>query len=242
MAGILLVHGAWHGAWCWDQFAERLRARGHRVDALNLRDHGTPSRERIWHRISHYVSDLEQAAAGFPDPPAVVGHSMGGLVVQKYLETNQAPAAVLLAPVPTTGALGATLRYAGHHPLAFLKANLSLRMWPVVGNRERSRELFFTPATPLPIADACFDRLQDESYPAYLGMILSLPRPRRVRTPVLVIAGEGDRIFTVAEERRTARAYGSEATVMPGMGHDLMLDSGWEKVADQVAGWVEKPR
>ncbi|HEV2892470.1 MAG TPA: alpha/beta fold hydrolase [Actinomycetota bacterium] len=84
MAGILLVHGAWHGPWCWDGVAERLRRRGHRVEAVRLRGHDRPP-GRIWHRVHHYVEDVRVAAARFAEPPVLVGHSLGGLAVQRYL-------------------------------------------------------------------------------------------------------------------------------------------------------------
>lgn len=45
--------------------------------------------------------------------------------------------------------------------------------------------------------------------------------------PVLVLGAEHDGCFTAAELRRTAAAYRSEAEIMTGMGHDLMLDQGW---------------
>jgi pimeloyl-ACP methyl ester carboxylesterase len=54
---------------------------------------------------------------------------MGGLVVQKYLESHDDVAgAVLLCPVPVGGAMGATARMARRHPLAFILANLGLRL------------------------------------------------------------------------------------------------------------------
>ena len=40
MAHFILVHGAWHGAWCWYKVVPLLRAAGHRVDAINLPGHG----------------------------------------------------------------------------------------------------------------------------------------------------------------------------------------------------------
>jgi len=49
MTGILLVHGAWHGPWCWDNFAERLREYGHDVRVIGLRGHDRPTGP-IWNR------------------------------------------------------------------------------------------------------------------------------------------------------------------------------------------------
>jgi alpha-beta hydrolase superfamily lysophospholipase len=42
MTGILLVHGAWHGPWCWDRLAERLTSHGHQVQAARPRGHDQP--------------------------------------------------------------------------------------------------------------------------------------------------------------------------------------------------------
>jgi pimeloyl-ACP methyl ester carboxylesterase len=36
MANFVLVHGAWHGAWCWQRVVARLAAQGHRVHAVTL--------------------------------------------------------------------------------------------------------------------------------------------------------------------------------------------------------------
>jgi alpha-beta hydrolase superfamily lysophospholipase len=100
MTGILLVHGAWHGPWCWDRLAERLAGHGHQVQAVQLRGHDRP-RGRIWHRVHHYVQDVGESAARFVEPPVLVGHSLGGLIVQKYLEHGPVQAASLLAPSHT---------------------------------------------------------------------------------------------------------------------------------------------
>jgi pimeloyl-ACP methyl ester carboxylesterase len=102
MTPILLIHGGWIGPWCWDQFAGSLADRGHDVRAMRLRGHDQQP-GRIWHRIEHYLDDVRHAAAGFGEPPVLVGHSMGGLLAQKHLERYPARGAVLLASVPTGG-------------------------------------------------------------------------------------------------------------------------------------------
>ena len=88
MTGILLIHGAWHGPWCWDGFAGRLAERGHDVRAVRLRGHDQ-SGERIWHRIHHYLEDVRRAAERFAEPPVLVGHSMGGLLAQRYAQRHR---------------------------------------------------------------------------------------------------------------------------------------------------------
>jgi pimeloyl-ACP methyl ester carboxylesterase len=238
MASILLIHGAWHGTWCWRDFADRLAAAGHSVTALALRGHDRPA-GRLWHRIRDYVDDVRAEVSLGGPAQILVGHSMGSLVVQKYLERHSAPAAVLLAPVPPSGALATTLRFARRHPLVFLRSNATMRLGPIVGTPRLAREMLFTPATPPEVLDSCFPRLQDESYPAYLDMMFfDRPRPSRVRTPMLVLGGELDQVFSVPEVRATGRAYGTEAEIFPGMGHNLMLDRGWERVADRIVEWI----
>ena len=101
---LLFVHGAGHGAWCWaEHFLDFFAEHGFDSYALSLRGHGrSGGRERLpWTSIADYVSDAEQVAAGLPRDPVLVGHSLGGRVVQKYLEAHEAPAAVLLAPPRT---------------------------------------------------------------------------------------------------------------------------------------------
>jgi hypothetical protein len=164
MAGILLVHGAWHGPWCWARLAERLAGHGRQVQAVQLRGHDRPP-GRIRHRVHHYVQDVGATAARFVEPPVLVGHSLGGLIVQKYLEHGPAQAAILLAPLPHRGTLPAIARLTLRHPTAMLAATLSLRLRPFVATPALVRELFFTPDSPQALVDDTLARLQDESWP-----------------------------------------------------------------------------
>lgn len=241
---LLFVHGAWHAAWCWDEHFLRYFARhGYPAHAVSLRGHGgSAGRERLrWTTIADYVADVAQAAVRLPQPPVVVGHSMGGHVVQKYLETHPAPGAVLLASVPHYGVLPATVRFALRHPIAFARANLSLSLYPLVGTLELKREAFFPREMPPSDLERYAGLIQDESYRAFLDMvILNLPRPRRVKTPVLVIGGAEDGLFRQNEFRATARAYRTTAVLQPGGAHDLMLDPSWQTVADVILAWLSE--
>src|SRR5690606_16884130 len=84
-------------------------------------------------------------------------------------------------------------------------------------------------------------KLQDESYLAFLDMLLlDRPRPKRVKargTPLLILGGEQDRIFPAWETRRMAKAYDLDARLFP-MPHNLMQERGWEDVADTMLAWL----
>jgi pimeloyl-ACP methyl ester carboxylesterase len=240
---ILFVHGAWHGAWCWeDSFIPYFGNRGWRVKAINLRAHGAP-RDRKglrWKRIADYVEDVAGGATAFSEPPIVVGHSMGAFVVQKYLEKHSAPAAVLLAPVPATGVLAASVRFLGRHPLQFLKVNGLLSLWPIVKTPELAREAFFPEDMPDSEVRSLHSRLQDESYLAYLDMMFfDLPRPKTMQVPPMLVLGAAqDRLFTTGEVRATAEAYGADLEIVPELTHDMMLGPGGKAVAARIESWL----
>src|SRR5262249_49069180 len=105
---LLFVHGGWHAAWCWDEhFLDFFAENGFRAAAVSLRVHGgstTTQRLRPC-SIADYVADVKSAAAQLDVQPVIVGHSMGGFVVQKFLETTHSPAGVLVASLPPQGAL-----------------------------------------------------------------------------------------------------------------------------------------
>jgi pimeloyl-ACP methyl ester carboxylesterase len=240
----LEVHGAWHAAWCWENFLPYFADQGYAVYAVSLRGHGaSEGRDRIrWHSAAYdYVADIDQVIQTMPQPPILVGHSMGGYVVQKYLETHSAAAGVLLASLPVSGLFGFALRFGLRHPLTLLKSQLLLNTWHLIETPELVQEAFFSPEMSAVEVDRHFARLQPESFRVtFETMLLNLPRPDRVKTPMLVLAAENDRVFSVAEEQATAIAYGTEAVVFPGMAHDMMLEPNWQQVADRILDWLRE--
>jgi pimeloyl-ACP methyl ester carboxylesterase len=238
---VLFVHGAWHGAWCWaEHFLPYFADHGHPAHAVDLRGHGdSEGRSRLRRtRMRDYVADVERAVAELDGSPVLVGHSMGGHVVQKYLERHRAPGAVLMASAPPRGALPATLRLAARHPLAFLRTNATLSLYPMVRTPSLARDAFYSADIPDERLRGYHARLQDESYRTFLDLLgLDLPRPRRVRTPVLVLGGDRDTFFTRQEVEATARVYGTRATFFP-VAHNMMLEDGWPAVADHILRWV----
>jgi pimeloyl-ACP methyl ester carboxylesterase len=187
------------------------------------------------------VADVAQAASQLPSPPVVIGHSLGGLVVQKYLEQYEAPGGVLIATMPVGGTLGVTLRVLFHDPVGFTKLNLIQDLYPVVSTPNRARWVLFADDTPQEKVNEYFKRLQSESYMAYFESIfMTLPRPKRVKAPILVMSGEHDNLFSPGEGERTAKAYNGRFELVPGVAHSLMLDTGWQTAADRMLTWLQE--
>ena len=239
MTGFLLIHGAWHGPWCWDGFVARLAERDHDVRTVRLRGHDSCG-ERIRHRFRHYAQDVQWATERFAEPPVLVGHSMGGLLAQRHAQRHSARAVVLLASLPPGSAIGIAARLAWSHPLAMVNATLRLRLKPLVATRAQTRAMFFTDNTPTAIVDRCHAKLGDESYLAMLDMLVPPLRRPEVRVPVLVLGASDDAIVSADDVRRSARAYGTRAELFDGMGHDMPLEPGWERVADRVDAFVRR--
>ena len=249
-ATLVLIHGAWHGAWCWqDGFAQRLATRGITTIAPSLRGHGGSTNgvrlNRL--RMRDYVDDVDevvtQVTAECGALPFVAGHSMGGAVVQGFLSRPHAPriaGAALLASIPPRGLLGVTPKLARRSPGAFALSNLTLDLGRLVRTPEQARALFFLPSTPDHIVEATAARLQSESFRAFMLNLLGRerPKPHPVDFPMLVTGATEDAIFTPAMVAATAAAWGVTPLMFDEIGHDLMLDLGWERVADQLADWV----
>jgi pimeloyl-ACP methyl ester carboxylesterase len=240
---LLFVHGMWHAAWCWvEHFLPYFAQHGYMSHAVSLRGHGaSEGRERLrWTSLAEYVADVAQVTSRFEKPLVLIGHSMGGMIVQKHLESHQAPAAVLLGSIPPNGLLGATLRFTRRHPLLFLKANLTMSLIHVVSTPALVRESLFSADLPQEKVETYAARLQDESYRAYIdALVLNLPRPKRVNTPVLVLGASEDFFFPPGEVKRTGRDYHTQAEIFPNMAHDMMLEPGWQAVADRILGWLD---
>jgi hypothetical protein len=216
--------------------------RGWEVHALDFRHHGGGGGSRTLRRsrIKHYVEDLAEAVDTLDQPPILVAHSMGGLVAQRLLENLTLPGAVLLATVPIGGVWRATGRTIRRHPLKFLEANLRLDLGPLVDTPRMARSMLYDPDIDAAEVERLQPMLQGESYLAYLDMLfVTRPRPPLVHTPIALIVGDQDQVFSVRDTERTAGAYGLEPTVIPGAGHDLMLGPRWEKSAAAVLGAIE---
>jgi pimeloyl-ACP methyl ester carboxylesterase len=222
---LLFVHDGWHAVWCWDHFLNFFTDAGYRAVALSLRGHGASPSAKRFHAcsIADYVDDVRARAESLGGHPVLIAHSLGGFVVQRYLENRDAPAAVLVASVPPQGVLGLAVRVWTRHPW------ISLRSLPVgnlagfISTPPLVREHLFCAHTPDDIVESCAADVQSEALRASLvDPLIRRVKSGRITTPVLVLGAEDDGLVSNAEVRATARAYQTEAEFFPNMGHNMI--------------------
>jgi len=239
---LLFVHGAYVGAWCWaEHWLPWFAAQGYPAYALSLRAHGrSAGRERLNNfGLADYARDLLTAIAQLGRAPILIGHSMGGLVVQKALERGiDCPAAILMCPVPPFGVLPATFSLAFTRPALFAQIQAM-----AAGHRvslDALQQAMFSGPLDADRLRRIYARMQPESNRALLDMNgWGLPQPwRTARVPTLVLGAERDVLIPAALAESSARMLGAEYRLLEGLGHAVMLEAGWQGAARVLLDWL----
>jgi pimeloyl-ACP methyl ester carboxylesterase len=244
---ILFVHGMYLNGESWDPWVERASARGIHSSAPSWPFHeGRPAELRADVRpglgkltFGDVVAFLKALIDGMPHPPHLVGHSIGGLAVQKLLADGYGRSGVAISPAPPPGVIS----YSPH----FLRANWP-HINPLAGDRPiiMTRERFrYTFANTMPAADsdaACDRFTVPESRNVPRSTLTSQARIdfRKPHPPLLVLTGDADHLTPPGMVRRNAAAYSEpvECEVYTGRGHFICNEPGWEQVADRAFDWI----
>ncbi len=256
---IVLIHGLWMTPLSFELWAHHYSARGYSVFAPSWpgmerdiralrRAPGTCAELGIGQIVGHY----ERFVLGLDEPPILIGHGLGGLVVQALLDHGLGSCGVAVASAPIKGIW--TLPYT--------------TMWMVtpqfLGLRASRRTLTLSPAQ---FHEAFMHTsTAEEALSAYERHVV--PGPRRVmlqvklanlnpfaqtainvrrnnRAPLLMIAGSEDQMAPPAVVRANVRAYRNslattEYSEFPGRTHFLIAQPGWQQVADYALDWVRE--
>lgn len=237
---ILFIHGMCHGAWCWDQgFMHRFVKAGYHCYAIDLSGHQLPGKQKSVNQyaLNDYLDDILTAVQKIGEPPILVGHSMGGFLVQKYLEDHeQVKAAILLGSVPYYGILRGAIRYIFRHPFAIINLITKDIYGPFVRN---AKELYFQGAGKMEIAP--YQKLmRSESYKALIEMMFTSVKPHDSNIPMLCIGGKKDRIISKKEVKRTAAFHSADLQMLSYTGHNMMLDNGKDAVQEIMLKWIDQ--
>ena len=86
MSTFVLIHGAWHGGWAWNNVAALLRTEGHTGHTPDLPGHGSDQTAVGEVTLQAYVDRVTAVIDSCPEPVVLAGHSMGGVVISQTAE------------------------------------------------------------------------------------------------------------------------------------------------------------
>jgi pimeloyl-ACP methyl ester carboxylesterase len=202
MSNYLLIHGAWHGGWCWRKVMPLLEAKGHRVLAPDLPAHGDDRTPMAKVTLKSYTDRVCEIAREQKEPVILAGHSMGGVVITQAAEYCAKQIAALVyvcAFLPRNGDSLMTWASQDRESLVnpgttSLQADGTIRFKP-----EYTREAFYGDC---PEEDAAFarSRLVAQS-PAPFATPVQTTTERWGAIPRFYIEGARDRAITLLLQR-----------------------------------------
>jgi pimeloyl-ACP methyl ester carboxylesterase len=174
MSTFVLVHGAWHGGWCWERVAPLLRRMGHSVVAPDLPGHGADTSPWWRATLGSYAGRVCDAARASGGHAIAVGHSMGGVVISEASAREPALFAGLayvcaFAPAPGVG----VRRPAGQDRDAVIRKAMQRGLTRTTIDPMRAAEVFYntcsvgdaSAATARLVAEPMLPLLQRASHP-----------------------------------------------------------------------------
>jgi non-heme chloroperoxidase len=255
---VVFVHGLWLHADSWGAWVDLFRQAGYAPvapgwpgDSSTVEETRKQAERVAGFGIDDVVDHYARTIATLGAKPIVIGHSFGGLVVQRLLGQDLVAAAVAIDPAPIKGIVFLP-------PSALRVASIALRN---PANRKRAVALTaqqfrygFGNALPAAESEELYARwtIPSPGKPLFEAALANLsPRsPAAVNTgnakrgPLLITAGGKDHTVPPAISRSTLKLYRKSPAVteikeFPDKGHSLALDSGWRDVADSVLAWLK---
>ncbi|HTC84208.1 MAG TPA: alpha/beta fold hydrolase [Rhizomicrobium sp.] len=245
---VFLIHGAFCGPWSLEGLQQKFEKAGYSctAPALRFHDEARPPAALGTTGLADYAADLEEEIQVLGAAPILVGHSMGGLLAQQLASRTNVAALILLAPSPPWGVPPTTL----FEISAAQAMHLQPGYWNMV--LEPSRDVALAHSLeklPRHMRDDVFGRLVPESGRATFEIMswgLDLSHASEVdadavTAPLLFLTGSEDRINPPSTVARIAALYKERAAseVLDGMGHWLIGEPGWERLAERALEWLK---
>ena len=256
---VVFIHGLWLHSDSWGGWQEFFAAAGYATSAPGWPGTQPSVEEARAHPetvagfgIDAVVDHYAKLIGELPASPILIGHSFGGLLVQRLLGQGLGVAGVAIDAAPIRGVLAL--------PVSSLRvASIALRN-PAYRNKRAvslTRAQFrygFGNAVPQAESDELFDKwsVPSPGRPLFEAATANLlPRsPATVDTanagrgPLLLIAGGQDHTVPAAVTRGTLKLYRKSPAVTDyrefgDRGHSLCMDSGWRDVADAALNWLK---
>jgi len=226
---LIFIHGAYHGAWCYrENFLPYFSEKGYPAYALSFRGHGnSEGHEKInVFTLNDYVEDVVMMMNHIEKKPILIGHSMGGAVVQKVLQSysERVEGAVLMSSAPPNGIAGELIRG--------IFKNIKVPKH----EREGQDKLFFSDDLDKDKRDRYIKELQPESNKVIKRLLRRIvPRSQKNSNIKLMVLGSTkDKCVSIKSVMDTAKFYGVEPVILDNVNHDMMLDTHWITAAEHI--------
>jgi non-heme chloroperoxidase len=256
---VVFVHGLWLHADSWGAWVDLFREAGYAPtapgwpgDSSTVEDTRKQPERVAGHGIDDVVEHYAGVIGGLGAKPIVIGHSFGGLIVERLLGRDLAAAGVAIDAAPIKGVVYLP-------PSALRVASIALRN---PANRKRAVALTakqfrygFGNALSAAESNELYERwaIPSPGKPLFEAASANLSRqsPAKVNTdnatrgPLLLTAGGKDHTVPHSITKSTLKQYRKSAAVtdykeFPDRGHSLTIDSGWREVADSVLAWLKE--
>lgn len=239
---LVFVHGAFSGGWIWTPFfLPYFAERGIESYALDLRGRTTSTPFMpTGHGLFDYVRDVQDLVDHIDGPCVLVGHSLGGMIVQKVSAITAPAGLALLASVPPEGLAVSAWQMALSNPLLFWNT-AAFAMSPQLSDISVARDALLSPDVSDDISREVLKRLAPEAPRALMEaqMPLAVSAGFLKDTPVCVMGGTTDKLISLSAMQRTGLFYGVETQMFDDIAHSVMVDTRWRLVADAMHGWLE---
>lgn len=228
MATFVLIHGAWHGAWCWYRVAPALERHGHRVLAPDLPAHGsdtTPAAAVTFRDcVDRIGASLGQARSLDAAPLLLVGHSLAGVFITQAAEDwpERVDRLVYVAAfLPADGQSVLDLSAADPDSAVTASSVLSPDQATVTLRPDRLAGLFYGDCDPGDVAVAT--RLQVPEPLAPFGTPVAVTADRAGRVPRAYIRTARDAAITPARQDAMLQAVPCDPVLTVDTGHSPFL-------------------
>lgn len=252
---VLFIHAAWLTPKSWDNFSSFFKAKGYDVSAPpwpgkegsveEQNKHPSPLLETLG--IGEIVEHYENIIRNEKEQPILIGHSVGGLIVQILLDRGWGSAGVVIASSPPEGVFSnypSTMR-----SLHLLTPWRRILRWPFANFRYG-----FVHTLPLDEQLAVYrEQIVPESARIFWQLAFrafhnqaAVNFNNKARAPLLLIAGSEDRMVLPREVRTNFRRYADGARTdfqeFAARTHWIIGQPGWEEVAAYAEAWIAQLR
>ena len=231
---LLFLHGGCHGSWSWENFLPFFAERGWDCYAPNWYNHYKSDKvippERFLDRsIADVTEEIGKTVAQVDRMPILIGHSMGGLAVQKFAERSSVRGLALIAPVVPAEVGGAAIELPIDQKQTWGPPPVDIaRELFFQGSKEEDARRFYSllcPESPRAVHEAT-------------RWTVHVDRKNIAKVPVIAFGAEIDRLVPHELVKNLAEHYSADYVFVPGKGHNLLLEPGWRDTASKLESWI----